>query len=639
MTPATLLEHLETWYRQGKLRLLDVSFARWCARHDPAPTPELLLVAALVAYLEGRGHSCLDLDPLLQQTLNLGTELEAALAQVLAELPRTRAAWQDTLYGSPCVAPPSSSVPSPLVLAENRLYLRRYWQYETALSQQIRQRTNPALWSLDALAGALPWLHALFPTHDAGIHWQRVACALALRSPFTLITGGPGTGKTHTVARLLTVLLSQSAHPEALRIALAAPTGKAAARLTESLRKALRELPPNLPAALDIPTLIEQVGPARTLHSLLGQDWTTRQFRHDAAHPLDLDLLIVDEASMVDLKMMVALFDALPSRSRIVLLGDRDQLASVEAGAVLGDLCLHAEAGHYRPETADFLRPLGDPPLPENLCDPNGSDLAQCRVMLRHSHRFGTAIGALAMAVNAGDVGSVTRLLKQETHSSLAWKECASPQEVVEIATCPTDLSYGKFSQLLQTRPAPADFDSWALLLLQALDQFRVLCALREGPWGVIELNRSIEQKLRTMGGLQPQGEWYEGRPVIITRNDADLSLANGDIGLTLRSPYPAQGLRVYFPDATRTLRALAPSRLNHVETAFALTVHKSQGSEFEHTCLVLPAPHPIVTRELIYTGITRARQRLTLLCADPTTLEIGLARPTQRTSGLKFEA
>ncbi len=639
MTPATLSEHLEIWYRQGKLRLLDVSFARWCARHDPAPTPELLLVAALVAYLEGRGHSCLDLDSLLPNTLNLGMELEAELAQVLAELPCALTAWQNTLYGSPCVSPPSSPVASPLVLAGTRLYLRRYWQYETALSRQIRQRTDPALWSPDALTDALPWLHALFPAHS-GIHWQRVACALALRSPFTLITGGPGTGKTYTAARLLTVLLSQSARPEALRIALTAPTGKAAARLTESLRNALRELPANLPAALDISTLIEQVGPARTLHSLLGQDWTTRQFRHDAAHPLDLDLLIVDEASMVDLKMMVALFDALPPRSRIVLLGDRDQLASVEAGAVLGDLCLHAESGHYRPETASFLRALGEPPLPENLCDPKGSDLAQCRVMLRHSHRFGTAIGALAMAVNAGDVKSAIRLLKQETHSSLAWKECASPQEVVEIATCPTDLSYEKFSRLLQARPtASADFEAWALLLLQTLDQFRVLCALREGPWGVIELNRSIERQLWAMGGLQPQGEWYEGRPVIITRNDADLSLANGDIGLTLRSPYPAQGMRVYFPDAGRTLHARAPSRLNHAETAFALTVHKSQGSEFEHTCLVLPAPHPIVTRELIYTGITRARQRLTLLSADPTTLEVGLAHPTQRTSGLRFES
>jgi exodeoxyribonuclease V alpha subunit len=508
--------------------------------------------------------------------------------------------------------------------------------------------------------------------------WQKIACAVALRGRLSVITGGPGTGKTYTAARLLALLFAVAPDHTRLRVALAAPTGKAAARLKQSIDSALQGLQQRLGAELDIAELARRVGAAHTLHSLLGARPDTRRLRHDAAHPLEVDVLIVDEASMVHLEMMAALLDALPPGARVVLLGDKDQLASVEAGAVLGDLCRDAQAGRYRTETLRQVERLTGQQLPDEFADEAGPALAQHTVMLRKSQRFGGLIGQLAEAVNQGDARRATVVLGSEsssgaasmhgvdrdgvgdgeavgtadpTHAAgishpavhpqpVAWLAHATPAEVLDLAAhgrAGAEGGYRRYLGLLRQRPAdPAAQDGWVRTVMTAFDSFRVLCALREGEWGVSGLNRAIELRLAAEQWLTPRGEWYAGRPVIVTRNDASLGVFNGDVGLTLPAAPGSAALRAWFVDG-EAVRSVSVSRLADVQTAFAMTVHKSQGSEFDHTVLVLP-PHggPVLSRELVYTGITRARSALTLVTGRPEALAQAVGRSTRRSSGLR---
>ena len=695
--PNAWLDLLQAWCGPGWLRLLDVALARFVAQHDPAPSPLLLLATAVLSQAEAQGHACLPLDALAADAPGLlawGTDAADAWALLVARLPPP-AAWPALLAASPLVGSGSDDAGQPLVLdlggpsmhAPPRLYLRRYWQCEQRLARQVLLRGQA---DADALlpdpARVRVWLDRLFPpavvvaaAADASAQgitstalpppfdWQKAACAIALRGRLTVITGGPGTGKTYTAARLLALLLALADAPEHLRIALAAPTGKAAARLRQAIDAALAGLRQRLGDVLPWGLLADQLAHARTLHGLLGARPDTRHLRHGPARPLEVDVVIVDEASMVHLEMMAALLDALPPTCRLVLLGDKDQLASVEAGAVLADLCQGAQAGRYRPETAAWLAACTGQPLPAlseaagdaegldppaDLADANGPPLAQQTVMLRRSQRFGGAIGRLARAVNAGDAAGAQALLQADAGSAVAWLSQATPAAVAALAVDGRSGAEGGYRaclSLLAQRPphgaspaaraARADQLAWVAALLQGFEQFRVLCALREGDWGVAGLNRAIESRLAQAGLLRPQADWYEGRPVIVTRNDADLGVFNGDIGLALRAGGnaggDAGGLRVWFADGT-ALRSVSTSRLPAVQTAFAMTVHKAQGSEFAHTVLVLPPETARgASRELIYTGITRARSALTLVSARPDLLAQGLARRTRRSSGL----
>ena len=719
---AALLQTLQTWSEQGWIRRLDHALARLLAELDPQVSPTVLLACALVAQLEGRGHTCLPLSHLLRDPANLlgwAPQASAALQAELARLPASVWGWQVALRACPLVALDDNSAPdlatraaappapasgqSPLVLRGQLLYLRRYWGYERRVGAQVLERVSSRLgtppdssvdlWvNSSAAQQAVPdadlargWLDRLFPAAPAPqaaalagaepyLDWQKIACAVALRGRLSVITGGPGTGKTYTAARLLALLLAVSPTPERLRVALAAPTGKAAARLRQAIDTALAGLQQQLGDSLPLAALASHIGPARTLHGLLGARPDSRRFQANAAQPLAVDVLIVDEASMVHLEMMAALLDALPPQARLVLLGDKDQLASVEAGAVLGDLCRGAEHGHYRPATAQFAAAAAGQVLPSALLM-GGSALAQQTVMLRRSRRFGGPIGQLALAVNTGNAAAAAALLrpppdgpaplgkapdgpaplgKAPDGPAVLGLDASTPAVVWRLALQGRDGAaggYRRYLRTLQQRPkglAPDDSDdaataaartaawqAWVLAVLADFERFRLLCAVREGEWGCDGLNRAVERVLVADGLLVKRGEWYEGRPVMVTRNDPGLGVFNGDIGIVLRSRSAGSALRAWFADGP-ALRSVAVSRLAAVETAFAMTVHKAQGSEFEHTVLVLPqAPSRGLTRELVYTGITRARLAFTLVSGRREALADALARRTQRASGL----
>jgi exodeoxyribonuclease V alpha subunit len=693
-----LLALFDAWTAQGWIRQLDAVFARFLWTEVPEAPPLLIFGALLASHQLAHGHACLDLGAALEDpemTLALppeGADLVAGEAPARSpaallehvSLPRWKAALDlPALVGEGPGA-------TPLVRVEQRLYLRRCWQYEQDINAGIMARLarNPELQAALPVARLRRLLDVLFPAVPSpgvaadGTDWQKIACAAAARSAFTIITGGPGTGKTTTVVKVLAALQALALDnareggdtPRPLRIRLAAPTGKAAARLSASISGAVSRLPVD---ALAFGVEIRAAIPTEvsTLHRLLGSRPGSRRFRHDGDNPLALDVLVVDEASMIDLETMAALLQALPARGRLILLGDKDQLASVEAGAVLADLCREAHAGRYTPATRDWLAGVTGEHIDPSLVDAGGTDLDQAVVMLRHSHRFAadSGIGRLATAVNAGDRAAVARFWRQP-HAGvarLAGSECdrdfaalvlnGQAQTELELAASdplraePTDApralhgpqGYAHYLGVLRegTPGVDADqdaLDDWARAVLQAHGAFQLLTTLRHGPWGVEGLNRRVGQLLRDQGLIAGTGDWYAGRPVLVTHNDYALGLMNGDIGITLalpRAPDQPAALRVAFPmtDGSGRVKWVLPSRLQAVETVFALTVHKSQGSEFEHAAVVLPERlSPILTRELLYTGITRARAFLTVLSpGGEGVLEQGIARQVRRASGL----
>ena len=656
LTVTDTLTVLERFSDAGLLRRLDAALARFVHSQDAAAEPALLVAAAVLAQMEGRGHSCLPLQEVVQapnSVLAWSAEVLPAQQALWAQLPASLAPWLAALQRSPVVrvVGRDADAGQPLVLlpgAAPLLYLRRYWDYERTVAEHLQRRTAADTHAVDE-AAVRHWLDRLFgaPLPDAAMDWQKLACALALRGRLSVITGGPGTGKTYTAARLLALLFATAPDAQQLRVALAAPTGKAAARLKQSIDAALLQLQDAVAPALDLKTLVQRMGAARTLHALLGARPDTRHFRHHAGNPLDVDVLIVDEASMVHLEMMSALLQALPPTARLVLLGDKDQLASVEAGAVLGDLCRGAQEGGYLPDTAAYAQRVTGQTIPAAFTTTQAAmPLAQHTVMLRESRRFQGAIGQLALAVNAGDAEQAQQLLREHSRTgpdAALWAHQGGPAPAIAAMAVQgrgTQAGYAAYAQQLQAGRATrwdneAAHHTWVRSVLAAFDRFRLLCAVREGDWGVAGLNRAVEQELERQGLLRKDGEWYLGRPVMVTRNDAQLGVSNGDIGIALPSFADPARLRVYFAQG-ELLHAVSTARLAQVETAFAMTVHKSQGSEFEHTALVLATQGGhVLNRELVYTGITRARQAFSLWSEGPGLLASAIGSPTQRSSGL----
>ncbi len=483
--------------------------------------------------------------------------------------------WQKAFAKSPAIGGPDEG--RPLVLdSSGRLYLRRYWEYEKALAAGILMRCQESV----------P-LSLLNTNTDTNLQHLAIETALARR--FVVISGGPGTGKTTTVLRILERLVSEPGG-EKLRIVLAAPTGKAAARLQESLRAGAGDssIQDRLPKT------------ASTLHRLLGRGRSSVYFRHHSKNPLPVDLVVVDEASMVPLTLMAKLFDALPGRARVILLGDRDQLSSVEPGAVLGDI-------------ANAASQPG--PLKGSL------------VVLKKNYRFGNEsnIFALSNAIRDGQVDHALEILNSGERPDLKIRGTPSPSQIAEQLRQSVIAGYTGY---LRTQdPAEA---------LKEFKKFRVLCPFRVGPYGVESLNRAIEKLLRADDLIKGTHHLCPGMPVLVTQNDDPLRLYNGDIGILLPDPADDSLLLAWFIGEDGGVRRIPPARLPQHEPAFAMTVHKSQGSEFDHVLLILPdKDSPLLTRELVYTGLTRARTRVEVWFQE-SVLRAAVARNVQRGSGLR---
>ncbi|MDP4535865.1 exodeoxyribonuclease V subunit alpha [Alkalimonas collagenimarina] len=687
----TLLSQAYNWAELGLIRRLDLMLARFFSNEQPDITAAEVLAIILTSEANGRGHVCLDLKAvsespdqvLLQPGQAMGDERAVALQQLSQYLHALAVEdWLAALSHSELVENHLSNTvvePNhrPFVLAGSAaqplLYMRRYWQYEADISRAIQPRLalqqHPAI--QPGLAGQpLPTalmralLAGLFASaHDSSeFNWQQAACALAARSQFGIITGGPGTGKTTTVIKLLALLqaLRLARQQTPLHICLAAPTGKAAARLNESVAGSLAKM--DFSRLADSGSLDQQALKAciptevTTLHRLLGAQPDSRHFKYNQTNPLPADVVVVDEASMVDVEMMAALLQALPAQCRLYLLGDKDQLASVEAGSILGDLCRDAEAGRYSTETADYLAEVCNQSLP--LAYLTSSEpapaLAQAITMLRVSYRFhqGGAIHQLATLVNTGMLAGEwqpkrIKALKQIFSSADAKGKLQLIQQSQQQPHFNSQLKslliegYKPYLAAVASFDAaaePAQRDQAALAILQLQRDFQLLAAVKQGDWGVSGLNQRIEHLLQQHQLLQTDGyHWYAGRPVLMTRNDYHLKLMNGDIGICL--PYvenEQHSLRVAFPDTELGIRWVLPSRLDDVDTVFAMTVHKSQGSEFQHAVLLLPASSsPLLTRELLYTGITRASQCFSLIYDHEYVVEATMQQQVQRASGI----
>ena len=519
----------------------------------------------------------------------------------------------------------------PLILDGDRLYLYRYWDYETRLATAIQQRLSqpevsesPYTTPVDTKPSAdfQALVKAVFEEgiQNNTLDWQAIAATTALGHRFHVISGGPGTGKTTTVSRLVALLLYRS--PD-LRMVLAAPTGKAATRMKESLSQSRTQLP-MLPSAL----LAQFPTEALTLHRLLGYQVKTGTYRHHKDNPLPWDMVIVDEASMIDLAMMTRLLEALSPTARLVLLGDQYQLASVEAGSVLGDICKATTNKAFSAAQQQQLHELGIlPSLAEHKLAEYRISLAQHAidghvVMLEESRRFDPhkGIGKLAHCVQHGNTEHLGACLNtSEIHHQSHW----SPQDLQQLLL----KHYGAYFASTTAREA------W-----DALNAMMILCAVKRGPRGVLAMNQQVEQVLRSAnqlrGGTQT-GAFYHLRPVMITQNDYRNQLFNGDIGVTWQPETEKGKSLVYFQQTDGSFKPFHSAQLGPHQTAWAMTIHKSQGSEFKHVLLVLPeTPHKLVSRELIYTGITRARESVNLWC-DLDVLEAGVKHQVERYSGL----
>ena len=573
---STLLARLHLAVQEERIAPLELALADWSLRHGSSEPVALGFV--LTARAVNEGHSCLALS-----NTNLAIPGEPAFCS--ADI------FVNALKESPLVGTPGASCP--LILDGHRLYLHRFWAYESRLAARLQDLLARAPAVIDT--SSLERSGSLFDyswVSEGEPQWQAVAAAVALRHRFVVISGGPGTGKTYTVLRLIRLLV-EAAHsaghtPPVIR--LAAPTGKAAARMMESIRTGLASFTAGESLRAYLPDK------ASTLHRLLGLHGGTVLPRHDRDNPLAADVVIVDEASMIDLPMMAKLADALPDHGRLILLGDRYQLASVESGSVLAEICSAAGVNSFSSGQRLALSAL----LPVSDAVSTPARLADHVVTLQTSHRFHpqSPIGRMASAVNAGYADEAIRV-SREGHDEVRF-----------------DFNGGGDLDALARRMA----DAYVPLLdagtpeaaIDTLDNVRLLTATRIGPAGAMAMNQRIFEHLAQRRELDNQQRWYHGRPVMVLRNDYRIGLFNGDTGVCLLG---TDGhLRVWFRTEAG-LQMLLPTAMPAHETAFAMTVHKSQGSEFDSVWLLLPPmDSPILSRELIYTGITRAKTRLTLL-------------------------
>jgi exodeoxyribonuclease V alpha subunit len=512
----------------------------------------------------------------------------------------------------------------PFIQLHNKIYLQRYFRYESKiiniihrLVEKSRQMQQQRMQEMEEKRDIITTLLADYATDKLSeaerVDWQLAAALNASLQSFSIITGGPGTGKTTTLSKLLRILYAQQ---PIVRVALTAPTGKASMRMAESLRRTTASFP------ADIRERIEALKPT-TIHGLLGYIRNSIYYKHNTKNPLPFDLVIVDEASMIDIPMFAKLLDALGENGRIILLGDKDQLASVEAGSLLGDLCSTVPELNSLPEVkANWINNFvndNERKISLSFIKDNDSLLAEHIIELKLSHRFKQqgAIGSLSRAVINSDHDSINDLMKA-IDPNMKFDTAYDPKTLEEFVA-------GYEAYIKETDIARA---------LGKLNEVRVLVTVREGERGLYAVNRKIEAILRERKLIRPDKEFYENRPVIITRNNYELDLFNGDLGIVRTD---GEGnLRVWFEGSDGAIRSVLPTYLNNCETVFAMTIHKSQGSEFNNVMVILPEgiENPLLTRELLYTAITRAKERVVVQGAYETILHAS-SKSVKRISGI----
>ncbi len=567
----------------------------------------LMLVSALTSRQISHGHICFDPDEFS------GSSEEEALKEAGIVLPpkdQLTALFEN--IGE--VGKPGEY--KPLIFDGKRFYLYRYWFYEDRLYRRTLEMAERKMEPWDGIKDSL--LRLFGPSAGEEVDYQRLAAFTALTSEFSVISGGPGTGKTTTVSKILALLFEKDA---SLRVALAAPTGKAAARMNDSIASARNRMKEEVSdEVLELLASVE----GKTIHRLLGYRKNSPYFRHNNENPLEADIVIVDEASMIDLALFSKLVDALPSNARLILLGDKDQLASVEAGSVLGDIC----SGSVNRFSEDFVKKYLDCTGEKVTVSSLPGTLADAVVELKKSYRFGKkpGIGALAGAVNRGESIEIIDEVFGKFDRSSGINFCPLPPATRFKSSFGQRIRDGFKSYIEAETPGEA---------LEKLNCFRLLAAVREHDYGVRFLNRITEELLESEKLIERDGEWYENRPVMILENDYNLGLFNGDVGI-VRSDENGNR-RVYFPVPEGIEpKPFIPTLLPRHETVYAMTVHKSQGSEFENVLFFLPPREiPVLTRELLYTGITRAKEFVELIAVKDV-MDKAVRSRVERSSGLR---
>lgn len=583
--------------------------------------PEVRNAAYLVSKRLAEGHTCINIKKHNDSLTELSQDDEAMEQAIdTHELLKSGLVSQGT------------NATQPFILDGDNLYLHRYYTYESEIVEQISDFIHAENDEFDKKKSELnthkDYIKTLFNNHEIdcnsndeeNINWQLVAALSSLTHNFSVVTGGPGTGKTTTVAKILSVLYT--INPK-LRVALAAPTGKAAARMKESLNFAKSQLAIND----SIKAVFDDIV-AATIHRLLGSIKNSPYFRHNADNSLIYDVIIIDESSMVGVSLMAKLLSAIKKNAQVILLGDKDQLASVEAGSIFGDICMtqdhcmNAVSSDFGTWLQEFSsNEQGKIREPFIKKTPLQNPLQEHITELKRSHRFKSnqGIGQFSKSVITGE-------LSQEEIE-------APPPKTGEYVQVCDKFDAPELYTLIDIYKEYIDENDIALAL-KKFNRVRFLCAVRHGKHGVNAYNRLIEEYLKQKKILNPIDGFYEHLPIMVTQNDYNLNLFNGDIGL-LR--FDKEGkLKVWFEDAEKGIRSVNPAYLKAFSTVFAMTIHKSQGSEFDYVGMVLPNNEQatILTRELIYTGITRAK-KCAIVFSSHQVLKEGVQRQVERASGI----
>lgn len=662
--------------QEGLLRNIDWACANTFAQLSPdSSSAAVLMAVCLLSHMEGLGHTSLPLEILYQWPEALGSD-STLWRSLSALMPQHESDWTRALLESTLIRQDQHNwlesqeeLMNPLPVIWERwsevpsLSFRRHWISDFLVARSLLFRSRlPTPYRADQVKKILS---LLFPVHQADIDWQQMACALSIRSGLTLVTGGPGTGKTYTVARILGLMFALQSQSNSLKVALAAPTGKAAARLLGSIQQAMGPIQAQLHGHFDIGPNVARLTQAHTLHSLLGANSDGSRFKFNAQHTLNLDVLIVDEASMVNLEMMSALIQALDDQTQLIFLGDPNQLAAVEAGSVLADLCQGRRENDQEtsscPYSTHVLEHLSSVMSLTDDCVQDLSrtssavlDLSDHIVNLKRSHRFAGPIASLAELIQSGEPKMVHKCLSEQVSNEEVLQSitCTHALGVADLSlSAPVDAlpqgrpSFYSYLSLLcdliqRPKPPKADLQSlstaqWVKELLHEFERYRILCAVNEGPLGSKAINEALEDQVLSSFSLPQMGEWYAGRPIMVTHNQYDLGLSNGDIGLVLPERRGELALKAYFQSGDE-LRAYSLSRLIGVQTAFAMSIHKSQGSEYEHTVLVLPDHmDQALSKELLYTGVTRAKKYLTIVQEKEGLMVKAMSQVLKRNSGL----